>query len=126
MEKESFEDHAVAEIMNKHFVCVKVDREERPDLDTVYITAVSVMTGSAGWPLNVFLTPDELKPFFGGTYFPRESMMRITGWSDLLMNIAGVWKKPNRLLRQDNRIYGKLSFWPKQQYSEINGRYGYF
>ena len=69
MADESFSDPAVAEIMNRAFVCIKLDREERPDLDQIYITAVSTLNGSAGWPLNVFLTPDG-RPFFGGTYFP--------------------------------------------------------
>jgi uncharacterized protein YyaL (SSP411 family) len=68
MERESFEDEATAAILNEHFIAIKVDREERPDIDAIYMTAVQAMTGSGGWPLNVFLTP-ELKPFYGGTYF---------------------------------------------------------
>src|SRR5437588_9864200 len=71
MERESFEDRATAELMNSGFVCVKVDREERPDVDALYMEAVQAMTGHGGWPLNVFLTPDQV-PFFGGTYFPPE------------------------------------------------------
>jgi len=71
MEHESFEDQATADIMNRHFVCIKVDREERPDLDDIYMQAVVMLTGQGGWPLSVFLTP-ELKPFYGGTYFPPE------------------------------------------------------
>ncbi|HRI87446.1 MAG TPA: thioredoxin domain-containing protein, partial [Candidatus Hydrogenedentes bacterium] len=69
MERESFENEAVAEVLNKDFVCIKVDREERPDLDEIYMTAVQIMTGSGGWPMSVWLTP-ELKPFYGGTYYP--------------------------------------------------------
>src|SRR5438874_2809782 len=69
MERESFEEPAIAELMNRDFVSIKVDREERPDLDEVYMAAVQAMTGSGGWPMNVFLTPD-LQPFYGGTYFP--------------------------------------------------------
>ncbi|MGB0610716.1 MAG: thioredoxin domain-containing protein, partial [Verrucomicrobiales bacterium] len=69
MERESFENEEIAKIMNEHFICVKLDREERPDVDKIYMTAVQALVGSGGWPLNVFLTPD-LKPFFGGTYFP--------------------------------------------------------
>ncbi|MCS7179385.1 MAG: thioredoxin domain-containing protein, partial [Anaerolineae bacterium] len=69
MAHESFEDPETAAILNAHFVPVKVDREERPDLDAIYIHAVQMLTGSAGWPLSVFLTPDG-RPFFGGTYFP--------------------------------------------------------
>src|SRR5213082_1987502 len=71
MERESFEDELTARMMNEHFVCVKVDREERPDLDSVYMDAVVALTGSGGWPMTVFLTPDG-EPFFGGTYFPPE------------------------------------------------------
>src|SRR4051794_24760781 len=69
MERESFEDPAVAELMNERFVCVKVDREERPEIDAIAMEAVQMMTGHGGWPLNVFLTPDQV-PFYGGTYFP--------------------------------------------------------
>ena len=70
MERESFEDPAIAALMNEHFVNIKVDREERPDLDQIYMAAVQAMTGHGGWPMSVFLTPD-LQPFYGGTYFPR-------------------------------------------------------
>jgi uncharacterized protein len=80
MERESFENDAIAKIMNDHFVCIKVDREERPDIDQVYMEAVQAMQQNGGWPLNVFLTPDQ-KPFYGGTYFPP------TNWSQLLLQI---------------------------------------
>ncbi len=93
MEKESFTDPEVALIMNKNFICIKVDREERPDIDRIYISAVTALTGSAGWPLNVFLTP-RLKPFFGGTYFPGRSKFGITSWSDLLNKITIAWNDP--------------------------------
>ena len=73
MEHESFEDAAIAALMNEHFVSIKVDREERPDLDQIYMTAVQAMTGHGGWPMSVFLTPD-LKPFYGGTYFPPDRL----------------------------------------------------
>jgi uncharacterized protein YyaL (SSP411 family) len=69
MEHESFEDPATAALMNEHYVCIKVDREERPDVDSVYMNAVQAMTGQGGWPMTVWLTPD-LRPFYGGTYFP--------------------------------------------------------
>ena len=95
MEHESFADNAVASLMNRHFVCIKVDREERPDLDKIYITAVSAMTGSAGWPLNVFLTPKRL-PFFGGTYFPPETRPGIPSWTEVLKTIAEHWTDPGR------------------------------
>src|SRR5713226_6301967 len=71
MERESFEKQDVADYLNEHFVSIKVDREERPDVDKIYMTFVQATSGQGGWPLNVFLTP-ELKPFFGGTYFPPE------------------------------------------------------
>src|SRR2546428_8075824 len=69
MERESFEDEQVAKFLNDHFICIKVDREERPDVDQIYMTFVQAMNGQGGWPLNLFLTPD-LKPFYGGAYFP--------------------------------------------------------
>ncbi|MFO7962451.1 MAG: DUF255 domain-containing protein, partial [Desulfobacterales bacterium] len=93
MERESFENAEIADMMNRHFVCIKVDREERPDLDQIYMTAVAAMNASGGWPLNVFLTPD-LKPFFGGTYFPAEAGRGMISWPDLLMRVARVWKDP--------------------------------
>ena len=93
MEKESFMDPEVADLMNQNFVCIKIDREERPDLDKIYITAVSALTGSAGWPLNVFLTP-ELKPFYGGTYFPPVTQSGMLSWTDLLKLISAAWKDP--------------------------------
>src|SRR5919202_6235908 len=71
MERESFENEAVARLMNEHFVNIKVDREERPDVDAVYMNAVQALTGRGGWPMTVFLTPDG-RPFFGGTYYPPE------------------------------------------------------
>jgi uncharacterized protein YyaL (SSP411 family) len=71
MEHESFENEAIAKLMNDHFVNIKVDREERPDVDSIYMTAVQLMTGHGGWPMTVFLTPDQI-PFYGGTYYPPE------------------------------------------------------
>ncbi|MCX7007787.1 MAG: thioredoxin domain-containing protein [Kiritimatiellaeota bacterium] len=90
MERESFEDPALAEVLNRHFVCIKVDREERPDLDDLYMTAVQMLTGSGGWPLSVFLTPD-LKPFFGGTYFPPTARYGQPGFRDVLNRISELW-----------------------------------
>ena len=86
MEKESFEDESTALLMNQHFINIKIDREERPDLDHIYMDAVQAMTGSGGWPLNVFLTPD-LKPFFGGTYFPPRNAHGRTSWKETLSQI---------------------------------------
>lgn len=94
MEHESFEDETVAKIMNSNFVCIKVDREERPDVDKVYMTAVQMMFGHGGWPLSVFLTP-ELKPFYGGTYFPPKDMNGRPGFTTVLERISEVWQKEN-------------------------------
>jgi uncharacterized protein len=90
MERESFENEIIAAFLNKHFVSIKVDREERPDVDKIYMTYVQATTGGGGWPLNVFLTPD-LKPFFGGTYFPSERKYGRRSFMDLLELINGLW-----------------------------------
>ncbi len=91
MERESFENEKVAAFLNEHFVSIKVDREERPDVDKIYMTAVQAMSGQGGWPLNCFLTPD-LKPFYGGTYFPPDSKFGRPGFLQLLQQISEVWK----------------------------------
>jgi uncharacterized protein YyaL (SSP411 family) len=98
MEHESFEDPAVAELMNKYLVCVKVDREERPDVDRVYMNAVTALTGQGGWPLNCFVTP-EGKPFYGGTYFPPKPMYQRPSWSMLVEGIGKAWADPGQRLR---------------------------
>lgn len=90
MERESFEDERTAALMNEEFVCVKVDREERPDVDALYMEAVQTMTGHGGWPLNVFLTPEQL-PFYGGTYFPPDSRPGMPAWTQVLQAIAEAW-----------------------------------
>lgn len=93
MAHESFADPAVAEVMNRHFVNVKVDREERPDLDQIYQTAHQLLTGRAGgWPLTVFLTPDQV-PFFAGTYFPTATRYGLPGFVGLLENLARAWRQ---------------------------------
>ncbi|NQU20095.1 MAG: thioredoxin domain-containing protein [Candidatus Nealsonbacteria bacterium] len=91
MERESFEDAETAKILNEHFIAIKVDREERPDVDEIYMTAVQAMTGRGGWPLSVFLTPD-LKPFFGGTYFPPETRHGMPGFKTVLTRVAEIWR----------------------------------
>ena len=91
MERESFEDTAIAEQMNRDFVPIKVDREERPDLDEVYMAAVQAMTGSGGWPMNVFLTPD-LQPFYGGTYFPPNDRHGLPGFPRVLAGVADAYR----------------------------------
>src|SRR3954447_5556683 len=92
MEHESFEDPEVGALLNDHFVPIKVDREERPDLDQIYMTAVQLMTGHGGWPMSVFLTP-ELRPFFGGTYFPPEDRYNLPGFKRVLRYLIEVWDK---------------------------------
>jgi uncharacterized protein len=91
MERESFEDARTAALMNEEFVCVKVDREERPDIDALYMEAVQSMTGQGGWPLNVFLTPEQL-PFYGGTYFPPEPRHGMPAFAQVLQAIAESWR----------------------------------
>ncbi len=92
MERECFEDSEIAALMNESFVCIKVDREERPDVDALYMGAVQAMTGQGGWPLNVFLTPDQL-PFYGGTYFPPQPRPGLASWPQVLTSIAEAWRE---------------------------------
>ena len=91
MERESFEDDETAALLDRDFVPIKVDREERPDLDAIYMDAVVRMTGSGGWPMSVFLTPDG-RPFFGGTYFPAEARAGLPGFRDVLHGVADAWR----------------------------------
>jgi hypothetical protein len=99
MEHESFENGEIADLLNRDFVSIKVDREERPDVDRVYMSFVQATTGAGGWPMTVFLTP-ELKPFFGGTYFPPSSRSGRPGFSDLLNELARVWKEDRPRVEQ--------------------------
>jgi uncharacterized protein len=109
MARESFQDESVGEILNQNFVAVKVDREERPDIDSVYMTVCQMMTGSGGWPLTVILT-SEKKPFFAGTYFPRESVGRGVGLKDLLLNVRDLWnEKRDELLDSAQDIQKALA-----------------
>ena len=108
MERESFENPAVAAVLNEHFVSIKVDREQRPDVDEIYMTAVQMMTGSGGWPLTVFLTP-ELEPFFGGTYFPPEDRYGRPGFKRVLEHIAGLWgENPDGVRESARSLTGAL------------------
>src|SRR5581483_11583758 len=91
MERESFEDPEIGRILNDHFVSIKVDREERPDLDQIYMTAVQLMTRQGGWPMSMFLTPD-LKPFYGGTYFPPDDRYGRPSFKRLLLALAEAWR----------------------------------
>jgi uncharacterized protein len=109
MERESFEDLRTAELMNESFICVKVDREERPDVDALYMEAVQGMTGRGGWPLNVFLTPEQL-PFYGGTYFPPEPRHGTPSWTQVLQAISESWEQNRDEIRAGGeRLRGRLS-----------------
>jgi len=109
MEHESFEDPATALLMNEHFVPVKVDREERPDLDAVYMEAVQAMTGQGGWPMTVWLTP-EAKPFYGGTYFPPQERGGLPSFKRLLVGIADAWAtRRAEIEEQGTRLTGAMS-----------------
>ncbi len=92
MEHESFEDEATAAQMNEQFVCIKVDREERPDLDAIYMDAVVALTGHGGWPMTVFLTP-EGEPFFGGTYYPPEPRHGLPSFRQLLVAVSDAYRE---------------------------------
>src|SRR5688572_14727482 len=108
MEHESFEDSSVADALNRDFVSIKVDREERPDVDRVYMTFVQATTGAGGWPMSVWLTPD-LKPFFGGTYFPPTSRWGRPGFVDVLAQIARAWRdERERILQSADTLLGRL------------------
>jgi uncharacterized protein YyaL (SSP411 family) len=99
MERESFEDPEVAALMNEHFVCVKVDREERPDVDAVCMEACQAMTGQGGWPLNAFLTPEQA-PFYVGTYFPPQSRQGLPSWRAVLEGVAEAWVQRRDKVRE--------------------------
>lgn len=104
MAHESFEDEETASLMNDLFINIKVDREERPDLDKIYQTAHYLLTRSGGgWPLTIFLTPDTLSPFFSGTYFPRESRYQLPAFKEILRVIADIYVKKQDLIKQQNR-----------------------
>src|SRR3954468_5685469 len=108
MERESFEDPQTAALMNESFVCVKVDREERPDVDALYMEAVQAMTGQGGWPLNVFCTPDQV-PFYGGTYFPPEQRHGMPSWRQVLGAVADAWERErDRIVAGSEQIRARL------------------
>lgn len=125
MEQESFENETIAKLMNDHFICIKVDREERPDIDAIYMSAVQMMTGHGGWPMTVFLTPT-LKPFYGGTYYPPVDRQGMPGFPKVLLTIAEAYRtrrseidksaeeiakelqKMNRFYATDNLLTGEI------------------
>jgi uncharacterized protein YyaL (SSP411 family) len=109
MERESFEDEATATYLNSRFVAIKVDREERPDLDQVYMGAVQAMTGGGGWPMSVFLTP-EGRPFYGGTYFPKAPGHGLPSFRQLLEGIDNAWRTQRGDLEEAGaRLVGQLA-----------------
>ena len=108
MEHESFEDGTIAAFLNERFVAIKVDREERPDLDEIYMASVQAMTGQGGWPLSVFLTPD-LEPFFGGTYFPPEDRWGRAGFLTVLRRVDEAWReRREQVVRSAAELAGHL------------------
>lgn len=108
MERESFEHEAVAALMNEHFINIKVDREERPDVDAVYMEACQLLTGSGGWPLNCFLTPDG-KPFYAGTYYPPKPAFNRPSWTQLLQHLANIWaNQRDTAIHQAERLLGNI------------------
>ncbi len=114
MERESFEDPEVAKLMNDTWVSIKVDREERPDIDHVYMTVCQMLTGAGGWPLNIVMTPDK-KPFFAGTYFPKETRLGRIGMLDLAARIKELWStRRSDLLQSSNKIMAALQEAPNE------------
>src|SRR6187399_402438 len=108
MEHESFEDPTIAQAINRMFVPIKVDREERPDVDRVYMAFVQATTGAGGWPMSVWLTP-ELKPFFGGTYFPPSAQWGRPGFSEILREISRAWREERpKVLQSATTILDRL------------------
>jgi len=108
MEHESFEDDSVAAFMNEHFINIKVDREEHPDVDHLYMDALQAMTGAGGWPLNMFVTPDR-KPFYGGTYFPPKSMYGRSSWMEIVTALHRAWlEKPEEVQLQSTQMLAHL------------------
>src|SRR6266540_67816 len=121
MAHESFEDEETAAFMNEYFINIKVDREERPDLDAIYMQATVAMTGSGGWPMSVFLTP-ELKPFYAGTYFPPVQRHNLPAFKDVLVSIIRAWKEePDEITRVSSQVSSHLlQAMSSEQTSETN------
>ena len=119
MERESFEDQDTASYMNEHFVCIKLDREERPDLDSIYMEACQAMTGRGGWPLNVFLTPEQV-PFYAGTYFPPDERHGMPSWTAVLEAVSKAWEERSDEIRESGsrvteRLRGAAALQPSEQ-----------
>jgi uncharacterized protein YyaL (SSP411 family) len=115
MERESFENEQIAKLLNEHFISIKVDREERPDLDSIYMSCVQAMTGHGGWPMSIFMTPD-LKPFLAGTYFPPTPRYGMPGFESLLLKITQLWKFQRQdLLDMSEEVFQYLNREESQQ-----------
>lgn len=146
MERESFEDDEVAQVLNQNFISIKVDKEERPDVDTIYMNVCQKVNGHGGWPLTILMTAEQ-KPFFAGTYFPKRAKGQMIGLMELLMNVARVWKsEPERLIHSaddlldilrreeenqdeqaesiDRRIFGRGFMDFKRQFDSKYGGFG--
>ncbi|MEM3526380.1 MAG: thioredoxin domain-containing protein [Candidatus Jordarchaeaceae archaeon] len=120
MEKESFEDPEIAQLMNETFICVKVDREERPDIDGVYMAVCQAMTGTCGWPLTIIMTPDK-KPFFAGTYIPKESRFGLIGMRELVPRIKKLWEqKRDELEESAEQIISFVKEIPQTSYQDLS------
>jgi uncharacterized protein YyaL (SSP411 family) len=136
MERESFEDEEVAKLLNDTFVCIKVDREERPDIDNIYMTVCSMMTGSGGWPLTIIMTPDK-KPFFAGTYFAKHTQHGRIGMLEMIPRLHDIWQsRRDEVLQSTDKIFEILQqqnkFTPGREldqeilhhaFNELSGRY---
>ena len=119
MAHESFEDVQIAEILNQHFISIKVDKEERPDIDSIYMSVCQALTGRGGWPTTIFLTPDQ-KPFYAGTYFPKTARYGQVGLEQLLLAVHQKWKNNREgLLESAEEI---LSFLDRQNRTEEETR----
>ncbi|MDD1730070.1 MAG: thioredoxin domain-containing protein, partial [Methanospirillum sp.] len=109
MEEECFKDQEVADLLNLNFIAIKVDREQHPEIDRIYMSVCQVMTGSGGWPLSIFLTP-ELKPFYAATYIPKKSRHNIPGMTDLIPHIIRIWNERREEVNEEStRIFEILS-----------------
>ncbi|HIQ31089.1 MAG TPA: thioredoxin domain-containing protein [Aquifex aeolicus] len=119
MEKESFEDEEIARVLNQHYVAIKVDREERPDIDGIYMSVCQMLTGSGGWPLTIIMTPDK-EPFFAGTYFPKENIYGRPGLRDILLRIAQLWKEDReKVLKAASQVVNALKKTQEESYSGV-------
>lgn len=121
MERESFENREIAQLLNREYICVKVDREERPDIDSVYMSVCQAMNGQGGWPLTILMTPD-CRPFFSGTYFPPKARYGRVGLEELLAAVSAQWKEGReRLLKGAAQIE---AFLKEQEQADVQAKPG--